>query len=134
MKKLLLLILAVCISEIMIGQSTEVAIPGSQTRNFTSSIVNGQQYVLQISLPASYNKTNQKYPVVYLMDSQWDFPLLTALYGQQYYDGFIPEVIIVGITWGGNHPNPDSLRARDYTPQMKSVCRKVVALTNFFLQ
>ena len=50
------------------------------------------------------------------MDSQWDFPLLTALYGQQYYDGFIPEVIIVGITWGGDHPNPDSLRARDYTP------------------
>jgi predicted alpha/beta superfamily hydrolase len=50
------------------------------------------------------------------MDSQWDFPLLTALYGQQYYDGFIPELIIVGITWGGNHPNPDSLRSRDYTP------------------
>jgi predicted alpha/beta superfamily hydrolase len=67
-------------------------------------------------LPASYDKTNKKYPVVYLMDSQWDFPLVTALYGQQYYDGFIPEVIIVGITWGGNHPNPDSLRARDYTP------------------
>jgi len=50
------------------------------------------------------------------MDSQWDFPLLTALYGEQYYDGFIPELIIVGITWGGEHPKPDSLRARDYTP------------------
>ena len=71
---------------------------------------------MQISLPAGYDKSNKKYPVVYLMDSQWDFPLLTALYGQQYYDGFIPEVIIVGITWGGEHPNPDSLRARDYTP------------------
>ena len=116
MKKLLFLILAVCISEIMSGQSTGVTIPGSQTKTFTSSIVNGQEYVLQISLPTSYNKTNQKYPVVYLMDSQWDFPLLTALYGQQYYDGFIPEVIIIGITWGGGHPNPDSLRARDYTP------------------
>ena len=50
------------------------------------------------------------------MDSQWDFPLLTTLYGEQYFDGFIPELIIVGITWGGDHPNPDSLRARDYTP------------------
>lgn len=116
MKKVLLVSLTLFLSEMMIAQSTEVTIPGSQTKTFTSSIVNGQQYVLQISLPASYNKTNQKYPVVYLMDSQWDFPLLTALYGQQYYDGFIPEVIIVGITWGGNHPNPDSLRARDYTP------------------
>ena len=116
MKKLLLFTLSLCISEIMIGQSTEVTIPGSQTKTFTSSIVSGQEYVLQISLPASYNKTNQKYPVVYLMDSQWDFPLLTALYGQQYYDGFVPEIIIVGITWGGSRPNPDSLRARDYTP------------------
>jgi predicted alpha/beta superfamily hydrolase len=50
------------------------------------------------------------------MDSQWDFPLVNSIYGQQYYDGFIPEVIIAGITWGGSKPNPDSLRARDYTP------------------
>lgn len=116
MKKLLLILLTMFFSEIMIGQSTEVRIPGSETRKFTSSIVNGQKYVLQISLPASYHKTNQKYPVVFLMDSQWDFPLVAALYGQQYYDGFVPEMIIVGITWGGHHPNPDSLRARDYTP------------------
>jgi predicted alpha/beta superfamily hydrolase len=27
-----------------------------------------------------------------------------------------PELIIVGVTWGGVNPNPDSLRARDYTP------------------
>jgi hypothetical protein len=50
------------------------------------------------------------------MDSQWDFPLVKSIYGQQYYDGFIPELIIAGITWGGINPNPDSLRARDYTP------------------
>lgn len=116
MKKLLLISLTMFISEIMIGQSTEVSIPGSQTKTFTSSILNGQEYVLQISLPSGYANSNKKYPVVYLMDSQWDFPLLAALYGQQYYDGFVPEMIIVGITWGGNHPNPDSLRARDYTP------------------
>lgn len=116
MKNLFLIALTIFVSKIAIGQSTQVTIPGSQTKTFTSSIVNGQEYVLQISLPASYDKSNKKYPVVYLMDSQWDFPLLTALYGQQYYDGFIPEVIIVGITWGGTKPNPDSLRARDYTP------------------
>ena len=116
MKKLLLISLAMFLSGLTIGQSTEVIIPGSQTRKITSAIVNGEEYVLHISLPGSYSKSNKKYPVVYLMDSQWDFPLLTALYGQQYYDGFVPELIIVGITWGGDHPNPDSLRARDYTP------------------
>ena len=94
----------------------EVTLTGSEVRKIASSDVSGQEYLLQISLPAGYATGNKKYPVVYLMDSQWDFPLLTALYGQQYYDGFIPEMIIVGITWGGEHPNPDSLRARDYTP------------------
>ena len=116
MKKIFLIAFTMFLSQIMIGQSTEVSIPGSQSQKFTSLIVNGQEYVLQISLPANYAASNKKYPVIYLMDSQWDFPLLTALYGQQYYDGFIPELIIVGITWGGDHANPDSLRARDYTP------------------
>jgi len=94
----------------------EVKITGSEIRKITSSMVPGQEYELQISLPAGYATVNKKYPVLYLMDSQWDFSLLTALYGEQYYDGFIPEMIIVGVTWGGVNPNPDSLRARDYTP------------------
>src|SRR6266498_3010150 len=117
MKKIVLILLTALLASISFSQSTEVTIPGSQIKKITSKIVNGQEYVLQISLPAGYANSNRKYPVVYLMDSQWDFPLLTALYGQQYFDGFIPEFIIVGITWSGEHPNPDSLRARDYTPR-----------------
>ena len=98
------------------AQFPTVTIPGSEVRRFTSSIVAGQEYELQIMFPAGYEGSNKKYPVLYLMDSQWDFPLLKSLYGEQYYDGFIPEMLIVGVTWGGSKPNPDSLRARDYTP------------------
>jgi predicted alpha/beta superfamily hydrolase len=116
MKKIVFLLLTILVVNTGIGQSGPVTIPGSQTRTITSTNVNEQEYLLQVSLPAGYTNSNKKYPVVYLMDSQWDFPLVTALYGQQYFDGFIPETIIVGITWGGDHPNPDSLRARDYTP------------------
>ena len=36
--------------------------------------------------------------------------------GGQYYDGFIPEIIVVGIGWAGEHPKYDSLRTRDLTP------------------
>lgn len=74
-----------------------------------------QEYELHILLPTGFGKVDKKYPVVYLMDSQWDFPLLKSLYGEQYYDGFIPEIIVVGVTWSGERPNADSLRARDYT-------------------
>lgn len=114
-KKIVWLVAFIGVQTIAWSQVKRVEIPGSETRTITSSIVN-QEYVLHISLPGGYAAGNKKYPVVYLMDSQWDFSLLSALYGEQYYDGFIPELIIVGVTWGGRNPNPDSLRTRDYTP------------------
>ena len=98
------------------AQYPKVDIPGSEVRKITSSVVKGQEYELHILLPGGYKNSQKKYPVVYLMDSQWDFPLVKSIYGEYYYDGFIPDMIIVGVTWGGANPNPDSLRARDYTP------------------
>ena len=115
MKNILIAVLGFMFQYAANAQFNPVVIAGSQIRNIHSDIVN-QDYELHISLPSSYTKTNKLYPVVYLMDSQWDFPLVTALYGEQYYDGFVPEIIVVGVSWGGTHPNYDSLRARDYTP------------------
>ncbi|OGU60815.1 MAG: hypothetical protein A2V66_08660 [Ignavibacteria bacterium RBG_13_36_8] len=93
----------------------EVNIPGTHVREIYSSIVD-QEYKLYINLPRYYDDPNRTFPVVYLLDAQWDFSLVSAIYGQQYYDGFLPELIIVGITWGGSNPNADYLRARDFTP------------------
>ena len=115
MKKLIALIFIIY-SASSFAQYPRVDIPGSEVRKITSTIVAGQEYDLHILLPGDHKNSNKKYPVVYLMDSQWDFPVVKSIYGQQYYDGFIPELIVVGVTWGGVNPNPDSLRARDYTP------------------
>ncbi|MEO6547219.1 MAG: alpha/beta hydrolase-fold protein [Ferruginibacter sp.] len=119
MKKGITLLLTLCILQCY-AQYPPVSIPGSEVRKITSSIVAGQEYELQILLPAGYANSTKKFPVVYLMDSQWDFPLAKSIYGEQYFDGFIPELIIVGVTWGGTNPNPDSLRARDYTPSKEN--------------
>ena len=117
MKKQIVLVLLIISSITSVSaQYPAVTIPGSQLRKITSKIVAGQEYDLHISLPSGYESSNKKFPVVYLMDSQWDFPLVNSIYGEQYFDGFIPELIIVGVTWGGINPNPDFLRARDYTP------------------
>ncbi|HEY6506219.1 MAG TPA: alpha/beta hydrolase-fold protein [Chitinophagaceae bacterium] len=110
------IVLLLFITSYSYAQFPRVDIPGSEVRKITSAIVAGQEYELQILLPGGYKNSTKKYPVVYLMDSQWDFPLVKSLYGEHYYDGFIPELIVVGVTWGGVNPNPDSLRARDYTP------------------
>ncbi len=115
MKKLLTLLFATG-TLLVCAQYPAFEIPGSQVKKLTSTIVANQEYDLHILLPPGHEKSNKKYPVLYLMDSQWDFPLVSALQGQQYFDGFVPPVIIIGVTWGGTKPNPDSLRARDYTP------------------
>jgi hypothetical protein len=92
-----------------------VEIPGTQLLHLNSNIV-GQEYDLYVHLPRFYEDTTKTFPVIYLLDAQWDFPLVTAIFGEQYYDGFLPGIVIVGITWGGNKPNHDGLRARDLTP------------------
>jgi len=98
-----------------IASYPNVEIPGTHVREIYSSIV-GQEFRLHINLPRNFADTTKTFPVVYLLDSQWDFPLVQAIYGEQYYDGFLPELIIVGITWGGENPNPVILRYRDFTP------------------
>lgn len=115
MKYLISFLMVLVVTKVQ-AQYPAVTIQGSEVRKITSKIVAGQEYELHIMLPAGYKAADKKYPVVYLMDSQWDFPLVTGLYGEHYYDGFIPELIIVGVTWSGEHANYDSLRIRDYSP------------------
>jgi hypothetical protein len=116
MKYIIPLLLVIGFFELHAQKYPEVTIPGSHIRYITSSIVTGQEYELQILLPTGYEGSTKKYPVVYLMDSQWDFPLVKCIYAEQYYDGFIPEIIVVGVTWGGGKV----LRSRDYTPPTKA--------------
>lgn len=116
MKYIIPLLITMAVIELRAQKYLEVTIPGSHVRYLTSSIVTGEEYELHILLPAGYETGTKKYPVVYVMDSQWDFPLVKCIYGEQYYDGFIPELIVVGVTWGGGRV----LRTRDYTPPTRS--------------
>jgi hypothetical protein len=93
----------------------QVSLPGTKVTYLESKIVD-QRYELHISLPRGYETSEVEFDVVYILDSQWDFPLIYSIYGQQYYDGFLPPLILVGITWGGEGDDPNVLRVRDFTP------------------
>jgi len=93
-----------------------VSIPGSEIRQLHSKET-GRDYDLYIRLPDDSEKYPKvKYPVLYLLDAQWDFKLLDSIYGSLEYDGFVPEMIIVGITYSGENADYEALRAMDYTP------------------
>jgi uncharacterized protein len=90
-----------------------VIIPGAHIRTL-KSMDTGRTYDLYFQLPDL--KSGKKYPVLFVLDGQWDFKLLDSVYGGLHYDKFVPEMIIVGITYSGKSPDYDRLRAMDYTP------------------
>ncbi|MFL6601946.1 MAG: alpha/beta hydrolase [Steroidobacteraceae bacterium] len=93
-----------------------VTIPNSELRTIESKST-GRTYDLYIRKPVDYDKDkNKKYPVLYLLDAQWHFKLLDAVIGGLVYDKWMPDIIVVGITYSGDKPDYEGLRAMDYTP------------------
>jgi len=93
-----------------------VTIPGSEIRQLISKET-GRNYDLYIHIPSSYSQdTTRKYPVLYILDGQWDFKLMDSVLGGLVYDKFVPEIIMVGITYSGDNPDYNTLRAMDFTP------------------
>jgi predicted alpha/beta superfamily hydrolase len=81
-----------------------------ETHTLASSVLN-EKRAIQVYLPASYNKyPHQKYPVIYLLDSESNFHYVTGIVEKLSKSPYpsIPEMVVVGIV------NTD--RARDLTP------------------
>ena len=94
----------------------KVTIAGSELRTIKSAST-GRDYDLYIHLPSNYDQDKTKqYPVLYILDGQWDFKLMDSVLGGLVCDKFVPEMIMVGITYSGENADYNSLRAMDYTP------------------
>lgn len=94
------------------SQITKVETPGPSGIKF-KSVIDSQEYILYIHCPENFTKTNKKYPVLYVLDAQWSFSLVKDIYYGQYFDGMVPDIIIIGITWPGDY---DASRSRDLSP------------------
>lgn len=92
-----------------------VTIPDSEVRQL-KSLATGHSYDIYVHFPDGYMQNQEKkYPVLYVLDGQWDFKLLDSLCGGLIFDEFMPQVIIAGITYSGNAPDYGALRAIDFT-------------------
>jgi predicted alpha/beta superfamily hydrolase len=93
-----------------------VTLPGTELRHLTSAAT-GRDYDIYVSLPADYAAhPDARYPVLYVLDGQWDFKLMLSIQGGLAYDRWNPPIIIVGITYSGANPDYNALRAMDLTP------------------
>lgn len=114
---LILMVFAFLIPTVYAQKYPPVVIRGSERLSLQSSET-GRNYDLYIRVPSDL-KSGKKYPVLILLDGQWDFKLLDSIHGGLFYDKYIPEMVIVGITYSGENPNYDELRAMDYTPNVR---------------
>ena len=78
----------------------------------------GNTYNISVAFPGSYAQADNSktYPVVYVIDAQWQYPLMYTTYGAVNYDGLMPEAIVVGVSWKETNGNLMQLREQDLTP------------------
>jgi predicted alpha/beta superfamily hydrolase len=101
----------------MTSQASRTVILGTRTHN-VSSTVTGNDYELAVWLPPSYGTTDDRYPVLYLLDSPYAFGLAWASVCFRIWEELMPETIVVGV--GAPVQTLDDwniLRVRDYTPR-----------------
>lgn len=106
-KKGLSILVFLLFSTILLGQNNEKVIIGDIVR--LNSKVLSEERVVYIYVPESYHQSTFKYPVLYLLDAEWDFHHTTGTIAFLSGTGKIPELIVVGIV--------NTKRSRDLTPE-----------------
>lgn len=80
----------------------EIILERTEVRALHSEYV-GQDFELFISLPRSYTSSDATYPVIYILDSYLHFTQVKGLTDVlSWLNPMIPEVILVGIGYGGS--------------------------------
>ncbi|WP_040551972.1 alpha/beta hydrolase [Rheinheimera nanhaiensis] len=76
----------------------------------------GRIYPVFIQLPASYAaNTDQTYPIIYLTDAHYSFPIVSGAMRFPMNSGLMQHVIIVAVSYEKGSAGASS-RIRDYTP------------------
>ena len=93
-----------------------VSLPDTETRLLHSDIT-GRLYRLLSAKPKDYDASDRNYPILYLLDANAHFGLVTQLVRTLQVYREVPQMIIVGVSYDTDHkPDVLALRLRDYTP------------------
>jgi predicted alpha/beta superfamily hydrolase len=124
MKKLLCAALAACAlaAGAALAQGGSIALEGApyvlegtEVRTVRAREL-GRDYQIYVSLPASYARSGRSYPVVFVTDAPYTFPLARAIAWRAGRKGrAIGEFILVGLSYA-NGETAEYSRRRDYTP------------------
>jgi predicted alpha/beta superfamily hydrolase len=87
----------------------------TEVRPIRSQVL-ARDYELYVALPPSYATSTKAYPVVFVTDAAYAFPLVRSIAGRiTRHTSLLQEFILVGISYGVGE-EPRASRNRDYTP------------------
>ncbi len=92
-----------------------LSLPDTEVR-FLTAKANGIPYKLYVSLPPGYATSGKSYPVLYLLDADYSFPIARGIVQHMSDRSRLRQIILVGVAYDG--PERYRLnRTRDYTPK-----------------
>jgi hypothetical protein len=104
-----------CLSPHTRAQPRPYVLEGTEVHSIPSKIL-GREYEIYVSLPASYAGSQKKYPVLFLADANYGFPVVRSINRRVSDNGRkLEEFILVALSYGKGD-NPTYSRNRDYTP------------------
>ncbi len=101
-----------------IADTSNYAVPNTQVSTFTTKD-KSRTYELRIGLPRNYDSRSERFPVIYLLDADFSFPLAQTELTHFTDRGQLKEAIIVGIAYPGASADLklyQRTRTIDYTP------------------
>jgi predicted alpha/beta superfamily hydrolase len=104
------------LASMAVAQSAQpVQITRSHVHHLASQAV-GDGFTIQVRIPESYEAGSERFPVVYVLDSDIWFGVATDMADNLPAESEMPEVIVVGISYGGSLGDWWDKRSRDLTP------------------
>ena len=81
----------------------------------SKSKVIGRGFHIYVRLPEGYGDTDRRYPTVYLLDGGNTFPMLAPYYHYLNFGEEVPDMIVIGISYGSDNFENGNFRSTDYT-------------------
>lgn len=89
---------------------------GDPDHHELTSAATGSRYHVFVGLPESYaSSPGLRYPALYILDGGELFPMLSAYYRYLRHARDLPEMLLVGISYGTSDWRDGNNRAHDYT-------------------
>ncbi|WP_298400536.1 alpha/beta hydrolase-fold protein [Janthinobacterium sp.] len=114
MKRRSLLIVLCCLANSALAAPASYVLENTEVRDIRAPALK-RDYQLYVALPDSYRQGNKRYPVLFVTDANYAFPVVRNIAQRLNKHAGMEEVVVVGLSYANGDGGVYS-RRRDYTP------------------